>query len=91
MQNGTTFAIEYGSSPVAGEYSSDIMSIGGDDIEGYTFAEVDDVSGLGSAYGVGKFDGICGMGWDDISVDGVQAPLRALVESGKLDDQVYAF
>merc|ERR1712127_1039148 len=66
-------------------------SIGGVDIEGYTFAEADDVSGLGPAYGVGKFDGICGMGWDDISVDGVQTPLRALVESGKLDDQVYAF
>jgi len=91
VQNGTTFAIEYGSGPVAGEYSSDIMSIGGVDIEGYTFAEANDVSGLGPAYGVGKFDGICGMGWDDISVDGVQTPLRALVESGKLDDQVYAF
>jgi len=91
VQNGTTFAIEYGSGPVAGEYSADIMSIGGVDIEGYTFAEANDVSGLGLAYNVGKFDGICGMGWDDISVDGVQTPLRALVESGKLDDQVYAF
>jgi hypothetical protein len=91
VKNGTTFAIEYGSGPVAGEYSADTMSIAGVDIEGYTFAEANDVSGLGPAYGVGHFDGICGMGWDDISVDGVQTPLRALVESGKLDEPVYAF
>jgi len=91
VQNGTKFAIEYGSGPVAGEYSADTMSIGGVEIPGYTFAEADDVSGLGPAYSVGHFDGILGMGWDDISVDGVQTPLRALVESGKLDEPVYAF
>jgi len=91
VQNGTTFAIQYGSGPVAGEYSADTMSVGGIDIPGYTFAEADDVSGLGPAYAAGKFDGILGMGWDDISVDGVQTPLRALVESGKLDEPAYAF
>jgi len=91
VQNGTKFDIEYGSGPVAGEYSADTMSIGGVDIPGYTFAEANDVSGLGPAYAVGHFDGILGMGWDDISVDGVQTPLRALVESGKLDEPVYAF
>jgi len=91
VQNGTKFAIAYGSGPVAGEYSADTMSIGGVDIPGYTFAEANDVSGLGPAYAVGHFDGILGMGWDDISVDGVQTPLRALVESGKLDEPVYAF
>merc|ERR1712078_412194 len=76
---------------VAGEYSADTMSIAGVDIENYLFAEANDVSGLGPAYGVGHFDGICGMGWDDISVDGVQTPLRALVESGKLPEPVFAF
>jgi len=91
VKNGTTFAIEYGSGPVAGEYSVDTMSIGGVDVENYLFAEANDVSGLGPAYGVGKFDGILGMAWDDISVDGVQTPLRASVESGKLDEPVFAF
>ena len=33
---------------------------------------------------VGHFDGISSMGLDDISVDGVETPLRALVNSGKL-------
>merc|ERR1712139_616384 len=36
-------------------------------------------------------DGICGMGLDDISVDGVKTPLRALADGGALDANVFAF
>jgi len=89
--NGTIFNIEYGSGPVSGFYSSDSVTIGDVTIEGYTFAEVNNTKGLGPAYTVGKFDGICGMGLDDISVDQVETPLRALVNSGKLDENVFAF
>merc|ERR1711988_48787 len=35
--------------------------------------------------------GICGMGWDDISVDHVKTPLRALVDSKKLAANQFAF
>jgi hypothetical protein len=91
VANGTTFNIQYGSGPVSGVYSQESVSIGGVEVPEYTFAEVDNVKGLGPAYSVGHFDGICGMGWDDISVDGVETPLRALVNSGKLDEPVFAF
>merc|ERR1719157_530494 len=91
VANGTTFAIQYGSGPVSGKYAADTISVGGVEIPGYTFAEVDNVKGLGPAYAVGHFDGICGMGLDDISVDHVETPLRALVNSGKLDEPVFAF
>merc|ERR1711907_25863 len=91
VANGTVFNIQYGSGPVSGVYSADTISIGGIDITDYTFAEADNVKGLGPAYSVGHFDGICGMGLDDISVDGVETPLRALVNSGKLDEPVFAF
>jgi hypothetical protein len=91
VANGTTFNIQYGSGPVSGVYSQESVSIGGVEVAEYTFAEVDNVKGLGPAYSVGHFDGICGMGWDDISVDGVETPLRALVNSGKLDEPVFAF
>merc|ERR1712048_803247 len=57
----------------------------------YLFAEVDNVKGLGAAYTVGKFDGICGLAWDRISVDGVQTPVQALVASGQLPEPVFAF
>ena len=54
-------------------------------------AQVNNTKGLGPAFKVGHFDGICGMGWDDISVDHVTTPLRALVNSGQLAEKVFAF
>jgi hypothetical protein len=87
--NGTTFNIAYGSGPVAGVYSRDHIQIGDVSVDDYLFAEVNDVSGLGVGYSIGKFDGICGMGWDSISVDGVQTPVQALMP--KLDQQMFAF
>jgi len=89
--NGTTFNIAYGSGPVAGFYSSDTVTMGAITVPDYTFAEVNNVKGLGPMWLAGKLDGICGMGWDDISVDHVETPLRALVNSGKLGERVFAF
>jgi hypothetical protein len=91
IANGSKFSILYGSGPVAGFYSQDTMSLGGIEIPKYTFAEVNDTSGLGPAWGVGHFDGICGLGWDGASVDGVMTPLHALKESGALAENVFAF
>lgn len=91
VANGSDFNIQYGSGPVSGFYSQDTVHAGGVDILGYTFAEVNNTKGLGAAWKAGKFDGICGMGWDDISVDGVETPLRALVNSHNLDENVFAF
>merc|ERR1712187_367629 len=51
----------------------------------------DNVKGLGLGYVLGKFDGICGMGWDSISVDGVETPLQALLASGQLPEPIFAF
>jgi hypothetical protein len=91
VANGTTFNIQYGSGPVSGFYSADTVAIGAASLSKYTFAEVNNTKGLGPAYSVGKFDGICGMGWDDISVDGVTTPVRALVNSGLYTENVFAF
>lgn len=89
--NGTKFAIQYGSGPVSGFYSRDAVTLGGVKVDDYLFAEVNDVKGLGLAYTVGKFDGICGMAWDSISVDHVQTPVQALVASGELPEPAFAF
>jgi hypothetical protein len=91
VANGTTFNIQYGSGPVSGVYSADTIAIGSNKVEGYTFAEVDNTKGLGPAFTIGHFDGICGMGLDDISVDGVKTPLRALADAKALDANVFAF
>jgi len=91
VANNTIFNIRYGSGPVSGFYSKDTMTVGDVSIPGYTFAEVNNTKGLGPAFSIGHFDGICGLGWDDISVDHVETPLRALVNSGKLAEPVFAF
>lgn len=91
VKNGTAFHIQYGSGPVSGYYSKDTIHFGDIDVSDYTFAEVDNTKGLGPAWLAGHFDGICGMGWDDISVDHVKTPLRALVDSKKLGANVFAF
>jgi len=91
VANGTDFAIQYGSGPVSGFYSEDSINIGNVEVPKYTFAEVTNVKGLGIGYAVGKFDGICGMGWDSISVDGVPTPVQALMASGELAEPVFAF
>lgn len=91
VANGSTFNIRYGSGPVSGFYSKDTIALGDISIPEYTFAEVNNTKGLGPAFSIGHFDGICGMGWDDISVDHVETPLRALVRSGKLPEPVFAF
>jgi len=89
--NGTTFNIAYGSGPVSGFYSSDTVTLGSDTLLDYTFAEVNNTKGLGPAFAVGKFDGICGLGLSGISVDGVPTPLQALMSSGALSQNVFAF
>jgi len=91
VPNGTTFNIQYGSGPVSGFYSQDTFTMGPYAVPSYTFAEVNVTKGLGPAYSLGKFDGICGMGWDDISVDGVETPVRALVNAKDLDANQFAF
>jgi len=91
VANGTEFRIEYGSGPVAGVYSRDTVTVAEHELANYLFAEVDDVSGLGVGYKLGKFDGICGMAWPAISVDGVPTPLQALVATGELDEEAFAF
>jgi C1A family cysteine protease len=91
VANGTEFKIQYGSGPVSGVWSEDTVSIGGLEAKSQLFAEVENAKGLGLAYGIGKFDGILGLGWDRISVDGVKTPFHNLVDEGVLAEPVFAF
>jgi len=91
VKNGSAFKIQYGSGPVSGIWSEDTVTIGGLDAKSQLFAEVENAKGLGLAYGIGKFDGILGLGWDRISVDGVKTPFHNLVDAGELAEPVFAF
>lgn len=78
--NGTKFDIEYGSGPVSGYESQDLLNVGGLVIKDQIFAEVTDAAGLGGAYKLGKFDGILGLAFPILSVNHVPTVFQNLVE-----------
>lgn len=90
-KNGTTFHIEYGSGPVSGFLSADNVNVGGNTDVDQTFAEITVVKGLGIGYTLGKFDGILGLGYREISVDGIQTVIGALKEQGAIEKAVVSF
>jgi len=91
IKNGTVFDIEYGSGPVSGYESADVMNMGGLVVKDQIFAEVTDASGLGAAYKLGKFDGILGLAFPALSVNHVPTAFQNLVEQGLVQKGEFAF
>jgi hypothetical protein len=91
VANGTSFDIMYGSGPVSGFESFDILNLGGLTVTNQEFAEVTDASGLGAAYKLGKFDGILGLAFDVLSVNKIPTVFDNLVSQDLLDESLFAF
>jgi len=90
VENGTNFNIDYASGPVSGFLSKDTVSVAGLAVTA-TFAEITDVTGLGTAFAVGKFDGILGMAFQSISVDNIPTIFQTMVYNKVVDEGVFAF
>jgi len=88
--DGRKFQIDYVSGPVSGWVEKDVLAVGGLTYN-QTFAAVDDASGLGLAFLIGQFDGILGLAFSSISVDGIPPFFQDLVASGVLDENVFGF
>jgi len=91
IPNGTAFNIRYGSGPVSGFLSYDDINFGGLNVQKQCFAEITDVSGLGLAYSVGKFDGILGLAFPSISVDHIEPVFPSAVDQGLVATPSFAF
>jgi cathepsin D len=90
--NGTIFKIQYGSGPVSGFYSYDTLTWAQSSLAHTEFAEVTDISGLGTAsWALAAFDGILGMAYPSIAVDGVLPPFQELFMSGLIPMNQFAF
>jgi len=87
--NGTKFEILYGSGPVSGFLSQDVITVGGQSVTS-EFAEITDVTGLGPAYSLGKFDGICGCAWDTIAVDDIPPIFNDFIDAGMWDKPLFS-
>lgn len=91
VKNGTAFDIEYGSGPVSGYESQDILDFGGLKVQNQIFAEVTDASGLGAAYLLGKFDGILGLAFPILSVNHVPTAYENVVNQGLISQSIFSF
>jgi hypothetical protein len=91
VANGTSFKIQYASGPVSGFLSQDSVTVGDVTTKSNLFAEITDVSGLGAAYAIGKFDGILGMAYQSISVDKIPTIFQNMLEQKVIDEPVFAF
>ncbi|PWN46466.1 peptidase A1 [Violaceomyces palustris] len=87
-KNGSEFKIQYGSGSMEGFVSNDVITIGDLKIKGQDFAEATSEPGL--AFAFGKFDGILGLAYDTISVNGIVPPFYQMINQGLLDEPVFA-
>lgn len=74
---------------MTGFISNDVVTIGDLKIKGQDFAEATSEPGL--AFAFGRFDGILGLGYDTISVNGIVPPFYQMVNQKLLDEPVFAF
>jgi cathepsin D len=89
--DGRVFKIMYGSGPVSGVLGEDTVSVGGIAAKSQGFAMVDVVKGLGTAFAVGKFDGILGLGFDSISVSNLTTVFHNMIDQKAVSDSVFGF
>ncbi|KAK9054829.1 hypothetical protein SSX86_025908 [Deinandra increscens subsp. villosa] len=81
--------INYGSGSISGFSSKDTVQVGDLCVVDQDFIEVTKEGSL--SFIIGKFDGIFGLGFKEISVGGLQPVWYNMIEQGLIKEQVFSF
>ncbi|XP_012087602.1 aspartic proteinase A1 isoform X2 [Jatropha curcas] len=88
-KNGTSAAIRYGTGSIAGFFSQDNVQVGDLVIRDQDFIEATKEPGI--IFMVAKFDGIFGLGFQEISVGNAVPVWYNMVNQGLVKEQVFSF
>lgn len=87
--NGTSFSIQYGSGAVVGFIGQDVTTVAGLQAKDSLFGQVTTLKGV--SFLASKFDGILGMAWPSISVNGCPLIFDLLYKQGQVSGNSFSF
>ncbi|CAH9130810.1 unnamed protein product [Cuscuta epithymum] len=88
-KNGTSAAIQYGSGAISGFFSKDNVQVGDLVVKNQDFIEATREPSL--TFIVGKFDGILGLGFQEISVGDAVPVWYNMMDQGLVNEPVFSF
>lgn len=88
-EDGTSFAIQYGTGAMEGFLSQDDVTLGDLTVKGQVFAEATKEPGI--TFVAAKFDGILGLGFQEISVNRVTPVWYNMLDQKLVNEPVFSF
>ncbi|XP_073270424.1 aspartic proteinase-like isoform X2 [Primulina huaijiensis] len=88
-ENGKSCSISYGSGSISGYFSQDNVGVGDISVKDQVFIEATRVASI--TFIVAKFDGILGLGFQEISVGDAVPVWYNMIDQDLVDDKVFSF